>query len=145
VIDLPLIGKIEKYGLEDVVLKLDAEGKSSREIAAWLEKNKKRKINRSTIANFLKSVRTERAEMSKSIVQEHIQKSLPTDLQRLDQVLGVLYDALPKDKENIDKKSLFIFDRWLKGLELKLKNSGAGENTAEDILKAVKERWGLEK
>ena len=144
-IGLSKISKIGKYGLEDFILKLSERGKSTREISNILKKQKKASVSYTAISKFLKSVRTERAEMSKAIVQEHIQKSLPTDLQRLDQVLGVLYDALPKDKENIDKKSLFIFDRWLKGLELKLKNSGAGENTAEDILKAVKERWGLEK
>ena len=142
---MPTITKVEKYGLEDFVLSLSERGESPRKISRILKEQKKISISHATISSFLKSVRTERAEISKAIVQEHLQKSLPTDLQRLDEVLRVLYDALPNDKDKIDKKSLFIFDRWLKGLDLKLKNSGAGENTAEDILKAVKERWGLKK
>ncbi len=141
---MPRPSKIEQYELEDYVLKKYAEGMSSSKISKALKEEKGISISKTAIANFLKTVREERAEISKTIVQEHIQKTIPDDLQKLDEMNEELFKWF-RDPELPKQAKLQIYDRLLKGINLKLKNSGAGATTAEDLLKAIADRWGLEK
>jgi len=141
---MPRPSKIEQYELEDYVLKKYAEGMSSSKISKALKEEKGISISKTAIANFLKTVREERAEISKTIVQEHIQKTIPDDLQKLDEMNEELFKWF-RDPELPKQAKLQIYDRLLKGIDLKLKNSGAGATTAEDLLKAIADRWGLEK
>jgi len=48
-----------------------------------------------------------------------------------------------KDESLSKRERLRIYDSLLRGIDMKLKNSGAGENSTEDFLKALKERWGI--
>ncbi|AKI96577.1 hypothetical protein [Kosmotoga pacifica] len=141
---MPRPSKIEQYELEDYVLKKYAEGMSSSKISKELKEEKGISISKTAIANFLRAVREERAEISKTIVQEHIQKTIPDDLQKLDEMNEELFSWF-KDPNIKKSQKLLIYDRLLRGIDLKLKNSGAGATTAEDLLKAVAERWGLDK
>ncbi len=141
---MPRPSKIEQYELEDYVLKKYAEGMSSSKISKALKEEKGISISKTAIANFLKTVREERAEISKTIVQEHIQKTIPDDLQKLDEMNEELFKWF-RDPELPKEAKLQIYHRLLKGIDLKLKNSGAGATTAEDLLKAIADRWGLEK
>ncbi|HPI17997.1 MAG TPA: hypothetical protein PK396_09740, partial [Mesotoga sp.] len=115
---------------------------SSRDISKKIAEEKNLDVSYGAIASFLKSVREERAETSRAIVQEHMQKTLPNDLQLVDEMNSELSKWF-RDKSLSKRERLRIYDSLLRGIDMKLKNSGAGENSTEDFLKALKERWGI--
>jgi len=119
--------KIERYNLVGIVLELAAQGKSTHEIADIITKQHGVPITHAAVARFLKQVRKERAEVTRSIVEEHIQKSLPSDLQILDEMNAELWSWF-KDKNLKKGFRLHIYDRLLKGIQLKLEFSGAKED-----------------
>ncbi len=125
---MPRMNTIIKYNLESYVLDLVRQGLSSREIASKIKVDHNREISHNAVHRFTKEIREERAEVSKAVVQEHIQKTVPTDLQDLDDVLSVFKDSLPKKGDEIKPKHLQFYYAWIKGFELKLKYSGAGES-----------------
>jgi transposase len=138
---MPRLTKVEQYKLEKEVLDWSGQGMSSREISEKIaEKNLV--VSYGAIASFLKSVRKERAETSRAIVQEHMQKTLPDDLELLDEMNQELAEWF-KDESLSKRERLRIYDSLLRGIDMKLKNSGAGENSTEDFLNALKERWGI--
>ncbi len=139
---MPKPSKIEQHSLEKDVLDWTRQGMSSREIAAKIGEEKGLNISHRAIAAFIKSVREERAETSRAIVQEHMQKTLPDDLEILDEMNQELSEWF-KDESLSKRERLRIYDSLLRGIDMKLKNSGAGENSTEDFLKALKERWGI--
>jgi len=139
---MPKPSKIEQHGLEKDVLDWTSQGMSSRDISAKIMEEKKIYISHSSIVSFIKSVREERAETSRAIVQEHMQKTLPDDLELLDEMNQELSEWF-KDESLSKRERLRIYDSLLRGIDMKLKNSGASENSTEDFLKALKERWGI--
>lgn len=139
---MPKPSKIEQHGLEKDVLEWTSQGMSSRDISAKISEEKDIYISHTSISSFIKSVRDERAETSRAIVQEHMQKTLPNDLQLVDEMNSELSKWF-RDNSLSKRERLRIYDSLLRGIEMKLKNSGAGENSTEDFLKALKERWGI--
>jgi intein-encoded DNA endonuclease-like protein len=139
---MPKLSKIEQHGLEKDVLDWTSQGMSSRDISAKIMEEKKIYISHASIVSFIKFIREERAETSRAIVQEHMQKTLPNDLELVDEMNGELSKWF-KDKSLSKRERLRIYDSLLRGIEMKLKNSGAGENSTEDFLKALKQRWGI--
>ena len=139
---MPKPSKIEQHGLEKDVLEWTSQGMSSRDISAKISEEKDIYISHTSISSFIKSVRDERAETSRAIVQEHMQKTLPNNLQLVDEMNSELSKWF-RDKSLSKRERLRIYDSLLRGIEMKLKNSGAGENSTEDFLKALKERWGI--
>jgi intein-encoded DNA endonuclease-like protein len=139
---MPKPSKIEQHSLEKDVLDWTRQGMSSREIAAKIGEEKGLNISHRAIAAFIKSAREERAETSRAIVQEHMQKTLPDDLELLDEMNQELSEWF-KDESLSKRERLRIYDSLLRGIDMKLKNSGASENSTEDFLKALKERWGI--
>jgi len=139
---MPKPSKIEQHGLEKEVLDWTSQGMSSRDISAKISEERDLSISHRAIAAFIKSVREERAETSRAIVQEHMQKTLPNDLELVDEMNSELSKWF-KDESLSKRERLRIYDSLLRGIEMKLKNSGAGESSTEDFLKALKERWGI--
>ena len=139
---MPKPSKIEQHGLEKDVLEWTSQGMSSRDISAKIMQEKGIHISHTSISSFIKSIREERAETSRAIVQEHMQKTLPNDLQLVDEMNSELSKWF-KDESLSKRERLRIYDSLLSGIEMKLKNSGAGENSSEDFLKSLKERWGI--
>lgn len=139
---MPRLTKVEQYKLEKEVLDWSGQGMSSREISEKIAETKNLVVSYGAIASFLKSVRKERAETSRAIVQEHMQKTLPDDLELLDEMNQELAGWF-KDESLSKRERLRIYDSLLRGIDMKLKNSGAGENSTEDFLNALKERWGI--
>lgn len=139
---MPKLNKIEQHGLEKDVLDWASQGMSSRDISAKIMEEKKIYISHASIVSFIKLMREERAETSRAIVQEHMQKTLPNDLELVDEMNGELSKWF-NDKSLSKRERLRIYDSLLRGIEMKLKNSGAGENNTEDFLKAIKQRWGI--
>lgn len=139
---MPRPNKVEQYKLEKEVLDWTSQGMSSRDISKKITEEKNLDVSYGAIASFLKSVREERAETSRAIVQEHMQKTLPDDLELLDEMNQELSEWF-KDESLSKRERLRIYDSLLRGIDMKLKNSGAGENSTEDFLKALKERWGI--
>ena len=139
---MPKPSKIEQHGLEKDVLEWTSQGMSSRDISAKIMEERKIHISHTSISSFIKAVREERAETSRAIVQEHMQKTLPNDLQLIDEMNSELSKWF-RDNSLSKRERLRIYDSLLRGIEMKLKNSGAGENSTEDFLKSLKERWGI--
>lgn len=85
---MALINKIEKLGLTDRVLALTSQGKTTYEIAAILtqEATGAYSISQPTVARWLKGVRQERAEQTRSIVHEYIKATVPADLDSINEV-----------------------------------------------------------
>ena len=141
---MPKISKIVQLELEKLVLSLAAKGMSSREISKEIKEQKNIIVSYVTVNKFLQETREERAETSKRIIQETIQKTIPTDLENLDNMNNKLLEWF--NDENMKKSQrIQIYNSLLKGIELKLKHSGAGEDTITDLTEVLKEKWGLSK
>jgi DNA-directed RNA polymerase subunit F len=82
------INKIERFELAPRVLALTAEGKTTHEIARILteEGDGAYTISQSTVARWLKDVRKERSEQTRQVVHDYIQKTVPTDLESINEV-----------------------------------------------------------
>ena len=130
---MALTSKIERLGLGERILAMAGEGKSSREIAARLAAENI-SLSQPSIIRFLSSVRKERSETTKAIVEERIRANLPRDLDILD-------DVIHKEKEWFDSEQLTLSQRVMVAKELrqaidtKLKYSGAGEQEQQVIVK----------
>jgi len=125
--------KIERLGLGERILAMAAEGKSSREIAACLAAENI-SLSQPSIIRFLSSVRKERAETTKAIVEERLRANLPRDLDILD-------DVIRQEKEWFDSEQLSLSQRVMVAKELrqaidtKLKYSGAGEQEQQIVVR----------
>jgi len=89
------INKIDKYELGELVLKLAGENKTAEAIAGIIttELNGIDSISQPSVSRWLKSVRQERSEQTKHIVQEHIKATVPLDLEALDEIEGFLLEV----------------------------------------------------
>lgn len=123
---MPRISKIIQFQLEDKVLSLASQGMSSREIEKSLKETENKNISYVAINKFLQETREERAETSKRIVQEHIQESIPDDLNNLDYMNSQLLKWF--NDSNLKKsQKLKIYNSLLRGIDLKLRYSGADD------------------
>lgn len=86
--------------LERDVLSQAGKGKTTREIAAWLAE-KGVQVSHKTVAKLLARHREERADVAKVVVREELQKTLPSDLRRLEEIRADLQDEADglKDKK----------------------------------------------
>lgn len=89
------------------------------------------KISRSTIGNIVKENRSERAGMTKEVVQEHIVKTVMTDLDILEDMRNQLNEYRQSGNLRISEK-LMCIDRLNKVIDTRLKYSGAGEPDKKD-------------
>ena len=82
------INKIDRFDLAPRVLALTAEGKTTHEIARILtdEAGGEYSMSQSTVARWLKDVRKERSEQTRQVVHDYIQKTVPTDLESINEV-----------------------------------------------------------
>lgn len=78
---------IEKNGLVEKVLALSLS-KSTRDIAKILKDEDGVGVTFKTVANFIKGIRQERAQATRTLVQESIQATVPKDLQILDELIS---------------------------------------------------------
>ncbi len=151
------VNKIEKYGLQERVLALTGEGKTTAVIADIItsELNQRDAISQPTVARWLKSVRQERSEQTRDIVQKHLEISLPADLDALEEiekaVLGIFRNQAlpagvpgeeinpeqPNPEQSADSSSSAPFDlrtrldagmKVIKIIETKLRYAGILEN-----------------
>jgi hypothetical protein len=99
------VNKIVQHNLEDRVLVLAGEGKSSALIAQIItaELNGADTISQPTVSRWLKTTREERSNQTKQIVHDHIKATVPEDLKALDEVEGFML-ALFRNK-GIDEKT----------------------------------------
>lgn len=140
------LSKIDSLGLGEFVLELAGHGKGSRDIAQELEHVHNVKIAYTSVNNWLKSVRKERAETTKAVVQDAIKATVPRDLEILDEQIAQM-DAWRKDDSLKISDRLYVISEQRKTISEKLKYSGAGEaspgdalNSIADELKAARER-----
>lgn len=76
-------GKITEV-LEPFVGELAAKGCSTRDISAQLQRVHGVKVSHATVAKYLSSRRTERADVAKVVVREQLSQTLTADIKRLD-------------------------------------------------------------
>jgi len=136
------INKIDSLGLGEYILQLAGEGKGSREISTILDTVKGVKISHASVNSWLKSVRQERAETTKAVVQETIKATVPRDLQILDEQIMQL-DGWRKDETLKISDRLQIIREQRATISVKLDKSGANENDISDFataLQAARER-----
>lgn len=98
-------------------------------------------VSQQTVNRYLREHRQERSETSRAIVREHLSATLPTDLERLDQ-LSARLEVLRQEAENMGlagfNMEMNVIDRQVKTIGLKLKYSGAGEDdSAQRLLDAL--------
>lgn len=132
---MPRVSKIVQYELENKVLSLASQGMSSRDIEKVIKKEEKKNVSYVAINKFLQETREERAESSKRLVQEHIQKTMPSDLENLDNMNEELLKWF-KDTKIKKSQRLQVYNSLLKGIELKLKHSGASEED-KSVIKII--------
>lgn len=112
--------------LHKIVLDLAGQGKTTRAIADELVAKHGHKTNFSTVARLLKSLRKDRAEISKAVVREELSSTLTSDLQRLERFAKRV--AVRASKKGCDNMSFAkLVDELRKITETKLKFSGADE------------------
>ena len=125
------LNKIDTLGIGEFVLELSGQGKGSREIAQELERVHNVKIAYTSVNNWLKSVRQERAETTKAVVQEAIKATVPRDMEILDEQIAQM-DAWRKDERLKIGDRLCVISEQRKTIAEKLKYSGAGEPDDKD-------------
>jgi hypothetical protein len=69
--------------LHDEILARTARGESTRAVAKWLKSTHGLKVSHVSVARIVARHRTERREIAQHIVREHIEKTLPSDLDEL--------------------------------------------------------------
>ena len=125
------LSKIDTLGLGEFVLKLSALGKGSREIAQELVRVHNVQIAYTSVNNWLKSIRQERAETTKAVVQETIKATVPRDLEILDEQIMQM-DEWRKDGGLKISDRLQVIKEQRATIAEKLKHSGANEDTSKD-------------
>ena len=70
--------------LEPAVLEQAASGKTSRQVAAWLEAEHGIKTSHTTVVRLLQERRQERAEVTRQVVQERVAATVTVDLDLLE-------------------------------------------------------------
>ena len=79
-------GKIEKLGLVTRIEELIAGGTTSSEAISEALKAEGHAISQPTVARYLKRTREERREATQKIISDHVQETVPADLDALEQM-----------------------------------------------------------
>ncbi len=95
-----------------------------RDLAAWLREQHGLEVSRECVRRAVKPVRAERAELRREVLRERIAKTLPDQLDTLDDLLVKLAADARKAKPSA---RLDVVDVFRKALETKLRFSGVGE------------------
>ncbi len=133
--------------LRDEVLRRSGEGQSTRAIAAWLKADHGGSGDHTQVSRFLKSARKGREEATRSIVHEHIGKTVPGDLDALDARIAGAVRVADRLQADMDKAieadgdlDPSVLDLLIKASEMlrklidtKLKYSGAKDSGGNDI------------
>lgn len=138
--------KIEKYQLQDRTLELSARpGLTHTQIAEILttELAGRASVSQATVSRWLKAVRQERGEQTRQVVQDHIQATVPADLQALEEVEGWLLGIFRDQTELLKiRDTSMLGDRDLERLAAAVQASeGDGfdlSDRANAAMKAVK-------
>lgn len=128
--------KITRYGMSQRVLELSAMGKNTYEIAAIVTDDLQARgisdsLSQSAVSRWLKGVREERAEKTRSVVQEHIKEVVPKDLEALEEIEGWLMGIFRNQRELVKIRSEMLQDEELQKM-LSVVNGG-GESGDYDI------------
>ena len=121
--------KIEASGHADEILQLAARGKSARDIEDHLFSTYEYKVSHATITKFIKSVRDERSEATKSVIQEHVAATVPSDLDYLHELVLDMRDMY-KDQMVRDGDKVAAGRLMMQAVDTLLKYSGAAEPQA---------------
>ena len=91
--------KIDKFQLSDRVLVLDAQGKTTMEIASILTKELEGRthISQPTVSRWLKKTRKDRKIAAQHVLEEYLEETLPSDLKLLDE-MSATYLAVFRNK-----------------------------------------------
>jgi len=81
-----MAGKIEKLGLVKRIEGLIAGGTTSSEAIAAALKTEGYAVSQPTVARWLKRTREERREETQKIIADHVQETVPADLDALEQM-----------------------------------------------------------
>ena len=124
-------------GIAGRVLELAAQGLSSRAISQRLAAEGYR-ISHVSVNAWLRKRREEAREASRQIVQAHVERSLPTDLEHLER----LRDALAQDFEQAKDpyQRAIIANQLRQVLALRLKVAGADQ--ADELAALVERLFG---
>jgi len=79
-------GKIEKLGLVKRIEELIAGGTTSSEAISSALKAEGHAVSQPTVARYLKRTREERREETQKIISDHIQETVPADLDALEEM-----------------------------------------------------------
>lgn len=100
-----------------------------RDLAAWLREQHGLEVSRECVRRAVKPVRAERAELRREVLRERIAKTLPDQLDTLDDLLVKLAADARKAKPSA---RLDVVDVFRKALETKLRFSGVGERVESE-------------
>lgn len=133
--------KIEQMGLANRILELDGNGKgeTGASIAAIINEELAgtATISQPTVSRWLKSVRKDRSEQTRDIVQKHLQVQLPKDLDALEEIQSFLFgifrnvkagesgEEIPAEYSEKDRTEAGM--KAVKIIETKLRNAGVLE------------------
>lgn len=103
---------------------------SNRGIASQL-KSEGIELSHTAVANFIKEQRQERAEVTKTIVQEHIRTTVPRDLQILEEARDQL-DLWRRDESLRVSERLQVIRELRATIDTRLKYAGACDAPSQD-------------
>lgn len=121
----------KRVGIPEVhmpdVLRLSAEGKSRRDIAAWLLEHHGVKVDHTTVARRIRETRDERRESTQAAIAGITAKSATTDLEVLGELQADLRAKWKELKDKDLKTGLLVADRLHAVSTTKLKAAGVGD------------------
>jgi hypothetical protein len=117
------ISKIDAAGHGKLVLDL-AVTHTSRDIAAILFKDHGLRVPHTTVANYIKANRSERAEQAKALVNDRVLEDLPKDLDQLDEIARFFRSIYQSEGIRVVDR-IAAADKARAVIDTKLKYSGA--------------------
>lgn len=120
------------------ILRMAGSGKSSQQIADWLERDHGIKVTRQAINRHLRSTAQERADALKAAVREKVAPIVIDDLEALKELRKRLYDYETTAATNDDlDTAIKAAEAQRKCIETTLRFSGAGEPDAPSSVVGV--------
>lgn len=100
------------------ILTRAGQGFTTRQISEWLFTDHAVKYSHASVANLLKATRTERADVAKEVVREHLGRHLNRDLERLETIRA----AIARKVRGLGRKTgKDAIAAWARLLELEVK------------------------
>lgn len=119
--------------VEPEILAKSGEGWTSRKIAEWLRKERGIECSHASVSRVLRTVRADRAEITRSIVREELGKTVLSDIDRLEKHaanLDALADTHFAAAEKDPRVFIAVVSELRKISETKLHFSGADADSA---------------